>query len=38
MFYKYILELFAYFGFSRNPLLNIEDKYVELKKEDIDMV
>lgn len=32
MFYKYLLEWFALFGFGRNPLLNIEDKYTEIRE------
>jgi len=27
MFIQYILKIFAFFGFEKNPLLCIEDKY-----------
>lgn len=27
IFIRYILNLFAFFGFERNPLLNIDDHY-----------
>ena len=29
-FIRYILNFFAFFGFERNPLLCIEDKYTTL--------
>jgi hypothetical protein len=32
MFIEYILNLFAFFGFERNPLLQIPDKYTEISK------
>jgi hypothetical protein len=31
-FIRYILNVFAFFGFERNPLLCIEDKYTSPTK------
>lgn len=31
-FIRYILNFFAFFGFERNPLLCIEDKYTDINE------